>query len=198
MAEIKIQQILKKMQESKSCENLAYGAALQRFNSTKLELVEDFNEHPVTKEIEAGPDAPNYTNSLSEGNLFSFIGFTKGENPLSKLRKLIYDIKLNKYVRDKIKVGKKINYVFQISMPPEEEIINATPMPDRWSSGSWAKKIENSISGLQYYLFGYGEKFKNSFSGTGIQIKNKLRPDTFKGVKYLSGIFARFRGNLKR
>lgn len=198
MATINVNQILKKIEANKSAEGLAYGAALRKFNAVKPQLIGEFQNHPVTKEIEAGESAENLTKTLPEGNLFSFIGFTKGENPLSKLYDLIFGVKLNRFFKNKTIFGKKVSYQFLIEMPSGEKIETATPMPNRWSSESWAKKIENSISGLEYYIYGYGKKFRTSFSTTGLQIKNKLRSQQFTGIKYLTEIFENFEKNLKK
>lgn len=198
MAKINAIRVKQKLMNHKGSENLAYGTAVRKFNAVKPLLIGEFQNHPVTQELENGPESENLSNTLPEGNLFSFIGFTKGENPLSKLYDLIFGIKLNKNLKTKTIINNKVIYSFKIETPTEKQIEDATPMPNRWSSGSWAKKIEENISGLEYYLYGFGRKFRTSFSGTGLQIKNKLRPNQFKGVKYLSEIFNNFRQNINK
>lgn len=195
MATVNADVFHKKLSESKSLENLAYGAALRKFNSAKPQLIGDFQNHPVTVELENGPTSENVSGTLSEGNLFSFIGFNAGENPLEKLYDLIFKVKLKRFPEKKVLNG-GIKYSFQVELPKDEDIKRATPMPD-WSNGSWATKIEKGISGLEYYLYGFGSKFRNSRSGTGLQIKNKLRSGQFKGIKYLSEIFDSFAKKLK-
>ena len=50
----------------------------------------EFNSHPVTKEIEAGPRAQNISGTLGgAGNLFSFIGFDDGDNPIAPVRRIL-------------------------------------------------------------------------------------------------------------
>ena len=46
------------------------------------EMVEEFVQHPVTQEINAGPTAGNISGTLGGvGNLFAFLGFEKNSNP---------------------------------------------------------------------------------------------------------------------
>ena len=48
--------------------------ALSAFDYERDQFLEDYEEHPVTQEIEGGPDAPNSSGTLSGiTNLFSFI-----------------------------------------------------------------------------------------------------------------------------
>ena len=45
------------------------------FNKIKEDLLREFNNHPVTKEIESGVDSLNSSGTLGGvGNLFTFIG----------------------------------------------------------------------------------------------------------------------------
>ena len=47
----------------------------KKFEEIKKEMIQDFESHSVTREIEAGPGASNISSTLSRGNSFSFIGF---------------------------------------------------------------------------------------------------------------------------
>lgn len=196
MTKVNIDVFRKKISESKGLENLAYGTALRKFNSARPQLIGEFQNHPVTVELENGPTSENISGTLSEGNLFSFIGFNQGENPLEKLYDLIFKINI-KRTPEKTIVGNRLKYSFEVELPKEEDIKRATPMPD-WSTGSWAEKVEKGISGFEYYLYGFGSKFRNSRSGTGLQIKNKLRSGKFKGIGYLSQIFKSFAEKLRK
>ena len=61
-------------------------------------FLQDFNSHPVTKEIEAGPNSSNISGTLGgTGNLFTYIGFSSGSKPIEPLRKTLeeYSVRFN-------------------------------------------------------------------------------------------------------
>lgn len=158
--------------------------------NNKRELINEFNQHPVTKEIEAGPSANNMSGTLGgRGNLFSFIGFNIGDNPIEPIRSMLKSIKLNSS-SGKIS-GNKIE--FKVIMPEDSEFESASKMP--WESGrSWLYDIERSISGLSNYLYG---KFFNSRSESGIQSEKNVNSATFRSVKYFASMMAKFKAKLK-
>lgn len=157
----------------------------------KLRLQDDFNNHPVTKEIEAGPDASNVSNTLGGyGNLFSFIGFDINANPVDPVRELISRIRLGKIVKKNSKTG---TVSFQVNMPSKVDFESVTKMP--WEGGrSWLFDIEKTISGLGYYLYG---KYNKSRSGTGTQSEKSVRNLAFRPVKYFNKILEDFYRRLK-
>lgn len=154
---------------------------MKSFEKIKREMILEFMNHPVTREILGGPHAFNESGTLNGyGNLFSFIGFIAGENPIDPILDLLSD--------SKIQYSNTSNsgIMFTIFIPSKEKIFNATPLP--WASGrSWSEAIERGISGLGYYL--NRENLNNSNSGTGIQVKSNLRKrDKYKPVKYISAL----------
>jgi hypothetical protein len=157
----------------------------------KSRLQDDFNNHPVTKEIDAGPDANNTSNTLGGyGNLFSFIGFDVNSNPVDPVRELINKIRLGKMLKKNLKTG---TVSFQVNMPTTTEFESATKMP--WEGGrSWLFDIEKTISGLGYYLYG---KYNKSRSGTGAQSEKSVRNLAFRPVKYFNKILEDFYRRLK-
>ena len=57
--------------------------ARMKFEQIKREMIKEFLNHPVTKEIKEGPQAQNISNTLGGyGNLFSYNGFYEGEDPV--------------------------------------------------------------------------------------------------------------------
>ena len=49
-------------------------AARRKFDQAKKELIKEFDNHLVTKELQAGPSGPNLTDTLGGlGNLFSLL-----------------------------------------------------------------------------------------------------------------------------
>ena len=149
-----------------------------RFSIAKEELIEDFNSHSVTREIEAGVNASNLSGTLSRGNLFSFLGFEENSLPVEDLRSV-----LDK--GSKLKRVGKTSWVVEV--PDSTEISSTTPLP--WSAKSWALGIERGISGFDKFIFG---KSDNSRSGGGIQSKNSVRSGEFRPIRYISAILERF------
>lgn len=156
---------------------------LGEFKKIKKELIDEFANHPVTQEIEAGPSASNKSGTLGgQGNLFSFIGFEENDKPTAVIYKKLNAITINQTVisRD----GRSRTF---INYPTAEEIFKVTPMP--WASGrSWAKGIETGIAGLGSYL----KKDDAGRSGAGIQSQSKLRGGGFKNTQYISHMIKNF------
>ena len=153
-------------------------------------LIQEFNKHAVTQEIEAGPTSSNSSNTLGgKGNLFSFIGFQEGSNPVNAVRDLLKEIKLGSM---NLKNG---NIEFKVDVPTNEEFESISKMP--WENGrSWLFEIERAISGLGSYLYG---QFKNSRSGTGMQSGNEVSTGrTFTPVKYFTTIMENFARALRK
>lgn len=149
----------------------------QIFENMKKEMIKDFIAHPVTKEISAGPNASNISGTLSGyGNLFSFIGFNKGDDPISPIIKLLEQTNLivSRFSnRGILKIT--------IELPSPKDIFMITPMP--WAPGlSWAQRMELGMSGYPSYI----AREKKGRSSGGIQAEESLFKGKFKNVKYVS------------
>lgn len=169
--------------QSKSFQKKSDDLIYRAYEKNKSYFLEAVSSHPVTQEIEGGPSAQNISNTLGgKGNLFSFIGFDKSQNPIQDLFNA-----LEKTFSISKKRGQDRNrYIIQ--HPTLEKIKGATKMP--WESGnSWTARIERGISGLSNYLY---KKSQNSRSGTAIQSKNKTRSETYKRTDYLTTIINNF------
>ena len=161
----------------------------------KEQLLKDFENNPVTKEIEAGSENTiNYSRTLQgigygKGSLFGFIGFVESDKPLDIVR--LYLTKSGVVSQKAPRVSIKNNKVFfgySVKAPDMSEIEAITPMP--WEGGrSWVRAIERGISGLGYYLL---TKSKASRSGQGIQASNQLRTATYRPTKYMSSIIKNY------
>ena len=69
----------------------------KNFERERRRVVNEFESHPVTKELEMGPDAYNVSGTTNGiGNLYSFIGFPQGANPVDPVRKLMMGIKISR------------------------------------------------------------------------------------------------------
>lgn len=157
---------------------------------SKQDMINEFEDHPVTKEIESGPEAANISNTLGgEGNLFSYIGFNDGSNPTEIIKDILAnDVRVDN--RPTIEsVGKDLKISFPISGPTLNEIESSTPMPFE-GGRSWVRGIEKGISGFSYYIF--KKYLKGSRSGTGLQTESEIRTGSFKPTPYMSAILKRF------
>jgi len=155
--------------------------------------INEIENHPVSKELENGPDGENISNTLNgKENLFAFIGFDSEDKPVEDLKDII---KQNTFLDKKSTFDKKtFELKFNVFTPSLEEIKSQTPLPFE-RGRSWVKGVEDGISGFGYYV--YGLVFPTSRSGRGIQSKNKVRVAAYKPVKYMTELYTKFIKNLK-
>lgn len=164
----------------------------------------NFEDDDITQEIEGGVGASNISDTLSdipeeyeEGrNLFSFIGFDQGANPIDAIRPFFDpahpDGPKIRYVKGSSSKG--LEFRFEIFGPAKEKILAASPMP--WAPGlSWVDRIEKGIPGLGYFL--NKEGIAKSRSGGGIQLKNQIRTGRFKNRSYLTKLLKEFLKEVK-
>lgn len=166
----------------------AYESTLQsKFEKIKSQMISEFENHPVTIEIKQGPSAKNTSGTLNGyGNLFSYIGFEDGDDPISPVIEL-----LDKTTVQFSRLGND-GPIWNIFMPAKQDVWDITPMP--WAAGrSWAKGIESGISGLGYYLYTQRRNLENSRSGTAVQVDSNIRPGLrFSNVKYISELLKKY------
>lgn len=163
-----------------------------KLDTEKDILLDNFEMHPVTKEIVAGPSAQNISGTLAGyGNLFSFIGFSESSNPVSPVRKMLTQMIKIREIRKAAGNNAKMN--IKIQVPEIEDFRDIAPMP--WEPGrSWVEAIERGISGFSYYI---NSNRPSSRSGKGIQTDKKIRVLAYKNVKYMSEIIRNFNKKLK-
>lgn len=165
------------------------------FEAIKQQMINEFKKHPVSVEIKNGPLALNTSNTLGGyGNLFSFIGFVYGDDPIQE----VVDI-LNQTA---ISFSQKGALTATIRMPSAKIIFKNTPL--RWAAGrSWAKGIESGISGLGYYIHEYGKGFSEGGFQSEAKISNRKRsdprikkknkvPPKFKNTPYISSLINKY------
>lgn len=156
-------------------------------------LIDEFNNHPVTEELDNGITADNSSGLLGGyGNLFSFLGFKQGSNPTKTVR----DILSQKIRVTAVRRGDQGKFIIYMDIPSKEKIYAETPLP--WLTGrSWVDGIEKGISGFGRYLYnedGFGPK---SRSTTGIQYKGgKSYQGRFSNSPYISEMLNKFRKTL--
>jgi len=159
--------------------------AQDKFKKIKKEMIEEFLSNPITQEIMAGPSAPNISGTLSEKtNLFAFIGFDQGTEPIAPILNLLNGLTLQ---YDKEIKNKGLGISFRVDLPTPEDIFSVTPLP--WATGrSWAEGIERGLSGLGYLLRKDGGR-----SGAAIQTRVKVRAGKFHNQPYISAFLRRYR-----
>ena len=167
---------------------LATNEVMPAIEQAQREMIEEFVQHPVTQEINAGPKASNISGTLGGvGNLFSFLGFYQSENPtlniLEILRRAPYVSKVSSSPNGKINVYIK-------GLPTTQEIFQNTPLS--WADGkSWAEGIEKGVAGFGRFLYS-DSGLNSSRSGSALQIKNLLRGGKMRNTKYISAIINNF------
>jgi hypothetical protein len=199
MAKFNYLEIHRSIARSKQGERRVRTVWENRVNEQLPSLLEDFDNHPVTKEIQAGPSPQNksISGALEEGNLFSFLGFDFGDNPTAPVREVIQnEVRLATGVR-KEPTASKTRFRFSLRIPTQK--LNEVSKL-RWESGkSWINAVQNGIGGFSNYLW---KKFigPRSHSFYGIQAKHSVRggDDSSKPVPYLKQLFANFVERLKR
>jgi hypothetical protein len=167
----------------------------QRVNAAFIrkrnELISNFNNHPVTKEIEAGASAANISGTLGGyGNLFTFIGFDAGSSPVSIVRSMLeFNTRLIR--KPTVTVRKKsVSYSYRIKSPDMKQLDSASPMP--WEPGSWLRRIEKGISGLGNYIY-HTYIVPTSRSGKGTQSSREMRTAMYTRTIYMSAILKTFK-----
>jgi len=172
-----VQEIAEKIAKENVYIQYAYSQLEKEVEKIKNEIIEEFENHPVTQEIEGGITATNISNTLDGiTNLYSFIGFESGDNPLDPIREQLKKINL------RYTINSKGELIFTVEFPSAKDIFKVTPMP--WATGrSWAQGIEVGISGLGYYI----KSTINSRSGLGVQSEKAVRTGVrFRNTKYIS------------
>lgn len=178
-----------------SIKDQAFQQAQNEMSKIKQELLEDYNDHPVTKELEAGADSENISQTLNGiGNLTTYIGFQEGSNPTEPVRDKLKTVTLN----PKAKVSdndSNLSFEFDVIAPSIEEIESVGSLPFE-QGNSWIRGIENGISGFGAYI--YGRMFKNSRSGKGLQGRKSFRQGNFRPVSYMNEIMNKFYSKIKK
>ena len=158
----------------------------KKLKQETLRMISAFDNHEVTKEIEAGPGASNSSGTLGGyGNLFTFIGFDQGGDPITPLRSLLArSIKITSMRKQRGRLG----LIIKFTMPSEEQIAAVTPSP--WSTESWVTAVEKGMSGLGRYLYSKQTgRFSSSRSGQGIEASIDVRgAGSSSPVEYVSKV----------
>ncbi len=175
---------------------------IRELDTKKSEILQYFDNHLVTQELQAGPEAEGSIVTTDKGgNLFSFLGFYADEDPAGVLREKLDAAIQPKDLLIATKSTKKNTILtsLRVKTPTIPEISKeaSDEVQLEWTDRDWVQTIEKGSSGFGSYLFKLVNKFKSSRSGTAIQAKNTLRDGSFRGVRYVSDVLAKARKILK-
>ena len=159
----------------------------RKFKELKSQMISEFLALPVTQEIMAGPNGVNISGSLGGvSNLFAFIGFNQGDDPIAPILTLLEAVNLQ-YDSDIKRSTRGFGVNFKVNLPLPEEIFAITPLP--WATGrSWAEGIERGLSGLGHLL-----KKSKGRSGAAIQTRVKVRGGKFQNTPYISAFLKKYK-----
>lgn len=153
------------------------------FDQAKAQVLNEFLNDTVTREIRGGPEASNMSGMLGGyGNLFSYIGFYRNEDPIQPIEHYIRTFGFSAK-KSRVRIAKGTSSVtFQIKFPTIETIEALSKMP--WEEGnSWVRGIEMGISGYSNYMY---ETFAQGRSGKGKQSRTpKDMATSFSPRRYL-------------
>lgn len=193
MPKINKKQLSELIKNSRPIQKRVEKITRKEFEVAKSVLIEDFENHPITKEIASGPDIdnnPSGTLGGRSGNLFAFIGFERGSNPIDIVTQILKQGIT--FERKSVSRGESFLYYNYIIRIPKSALEQATPLP--WERGrSWLFSIERGISGLGQYIFA---KFKGGRSGSAFQNPNAKIGGAFRPQKYFSEIVNKFKKRL--
>jgi len=183
-----IKSIRGKALSSTKVKEKALEKAEKKVSQEKNKLIEAFDNHEVTKEIAAGPKTSNTSGTLGGyGNLFSFIGFDAGSDPITPVKELLNEIE----VKNIKKNGDEYNVT--VKYPSQNEISKVTPLPFE-NGRSWAIGIEKGISGFTQYIY---TKFLDGRSKQGVQSDKAKGLGSFKKQDYLNLLIQNFINNIR-
>lgn len=210
---VNFDQIIVKIANAPKVKNEVLSQVKSRIELAKDKMIEDFDNNKITQEIEAGESTNNSSGLLPGlqrgGNLFSFIGFNQGDNPIEIIRNILNNsAKLrsenSRYVRF---IGKGlIQFAFTVQVPSLEELYEKTQYPGDTRKGSWLEGITTGLYGLQSYLYDDDGNFEeyDSRSSTGLQAKTKnkkliiVRKNEAKKDAYITKIIDNFQKQLRK
>ena len=185
-------------------QNEINGYVKAQFQNNKEKALANFDDHDVTREL-LNPEGGNISETLGGyGDLFGFIGFTAGSEPIPAVRRVLEskirfkntDLEINyprnkkgQFARGKRGINIKIN--FEV---PDLDDFNKAAKFDGWNGGrNWVKGIERGISGVSSYA-----DYPRGRSQRGVQLKGDIingpedRPSGFQTRKYITEIVNNF------
>ena len=162
----------------------------KQFKIAHHKLMKDFESHPVTKELKSGANAKNISGTLPEGNLFGFIGFEEGDDPVNEIEILL--ARANILIKNRKFGSSGFIWTYAVNIPSLSDLYKVTPSP--WAKGaSWLQQIEGrGMPNLGQYM--YTQSPPAGRSGAGIQSGRKAG-GTLR-IKYIKPLLNDFEENI--
>ncbi len=183
--------------------------AQQKFDVAKQEFLDEFLDHEVTKDIEAGYQDPAGSSDKAGvlggyGNLFSFFGIehSKGD-PIEPVyeelkQSTVMTVSNLEGVASNGKPAIRVRMNVKSDRPT---LFDMTRL--KWDSGlSWLYSVEQGISGLANYLAKKFDGFPPSYSTGGVQLKEPPKhggtgKDGSVKLPYINALFRRLIAKLR-
>ena len=188
---------------NKKLKALTENQALAVTKEKTKEYIAEFINHPITKDIKAGPRSEDGNSAgclgSSRGNLYSFIGFDS--DPIDTIKQEIENAcrlrRTSFKAVGKRSVGSNVTWdiQWQMSYPTVEDLKRLPEADLPRQPGSWIDKIEKNITGLGYYFYAK-RGFDQSQSGNAIQLDKKFQSGRFKRKSYFTGIIKKVFGRI--
>jgi hypothetical protein len=161
-----------------------------QFEVLHKKMMQDFESHPVTRELKSGSGSSNISGSLPRGNLFGFIGFENGDDPTAQIEKLLSRTEI--ILKRRAMGSNGFIWTYLVTAPSLNELYKASPMP--WASGlSWVQEMEGKgIPNLGQYMF---KRSSVGRSGAGIQ-NSKLSGGGRVKIDYVKSLLNKFESDL--
>jgi hypothetical protein len=184
---VNMDSIRTKAMNSPKVSSVAQNICKLKFNQAKASILKEFLGDVVTREIRGGANVSNSSGMLGGyGNLFSYIGFYDGFDPIAPIEEYISNFPFQARSMGSGAKGLSI----RIKFPSIEGIKQLSGMP--WEEGSsWVMGIERGISGFSHYM--YNASMNKGRSGTAIQNENAPAVASFSTRRYLPSILAEAR-----
>jgi hypothetical protein len=185
---------------SVSSEGRAFGRLVNKelsdiFNEAFENLLISVKNHPVSKEL--NKKGTHSSKFLTDGDLFSFIGFPVSSDPVADLIDFLQENIYIKKREERSNPNSNVIYeVIYVHIPEFDDFKKDPKMSMPWEEGNvWPFAIESYIAGYQYYLPLYLDK---SRSLAGIQNENPVRDNSFTPIPYISELLLKFRKTLEK
>lgn len=178
----------------------------KHYQDAKDKMIADIAAHPVSMELQSEGATGNISGTLpaGKGNLFGFLSFPQGFDPIAKLINDVDRYTSISRIRKMPNRYKNLTYRAEVRHLTQESLYYLTPL--RWSgeisSGmSWIQAVEKGLDNFPSYIYW---KFAGQ-SGQGLQAKKKgssepqiLRSGQHAPIEYITQILNAFDRNISK
>ena len=192
------QQVAMAVRSNKEYQKRVKALAKNSFERKKTLMMHEFTSHPVTQEL-SNEESPNISSTLGGyGNLFGFIGFNAGYDPIGPVEERLQELVELLSVSFNVSGG---SITIKYNVPSLDDFGDVAQYQGWREGGNWLKGIEAGIAGLGSFRTTLGEEDKGR-SGVGFQMKGKSKSlgaakNRFNNTKYMSSIINNFKGAME-